>query len=65
MRPFLIALLPLFLAAPAPASTPIDSTLFTTYMLGPSSQQITYLVCGSTQESEGCFTSGEIGPFAA
>jgi hypothetical protein len=63
MRPFLIALLPLLLAAPAPADTPIDSTLYTTYMLGPSSQQITYLVCGSTKESEGCFASGEIGPF--
>lgn len=63
MRPYLIALLPLLLAAPAPANTPIDGTLFTTYTLGPSSQQIMYLVCGSTQESEGCFTSGEIGPF--
>ena len=63
MRPFHIALLPLFLAAPTPAFTPVDSTLFTTYILGPSSQQIAYFVCGSTQESEGCFTSGEIGPF--
>ena len=63
MRFLLIALLPFCLAIPAMANTPVDSTLFTTYMLGPSSQQINYLVCGSTEESEGCFTSGEIGPF--
>ena len=63
MRPILIALLPLFLAAPALANTPVDSTLYTTYILGPASQQIGYFVCGSTQESGGCFASGEIGPF--
>lgn len=63
MRPLLIALLPLLLARPAPAFASVDGTLFTTYLLGPSSQEISYVVCGSTQESEGCFTSGEIGPF--
>jgi hypothetical protein len=63
MRSLLIALLPLCLATPAMANTRVDSTLFTTYTLGRSSQQINYLVCGSTQESSGCFTSGEIGPF--
>jgi hypothetical protein len=34
MRPFLFALLTLIFTVPAPASTPVDSTLFTTYLLG-------------------------------
>jgi hypothetical protein len=63
MRSLVVALLPILLAAPAMPSTPVDSTPYTTYMLGPSSQQIQYLVCGSVQDAEGCFTSGEISPF--
>ena len=63
MRPFVIALLPLFVENAVQADTPVDSTLFTTHWLGPSSQQINYVVYGSPQESEGCFASGEIGPF--
>jgi hypothetical protein len=48
-------------------SAPIapDSTLFTTYSLFSNGGQTTvdWLVCGSTQKSEGCYASGQLGPF--
>jgi len=44
-------------------STPPDSTLYTTYSGTPTS--ISWIVCGSTEESEGCYGSGNIGPFAS
>ncbi len=63
MRIQSIALWPLVLIAPAMGATPVDSNLVTTYSLGPSSSTISYLVCGSTQQSEGCYASGDVGPF--
>jgi hypothetical protein len=58
------ALLPLH--AQGAAAAP-DSTLYITYSLFSSSGQTTvsWVICGSTQESEGCFDSGSLGPFVA
>ncbi len=47
------------IAAPAPP----DSTLFTSYFFGSNYQSLTWIVCGSTQESEGCYGAGGLGPF--
>jgi hypothetical protein len=47
-------------SAAAPPAAP-DSTLYTTYTGGPTT--INWLVCGSTQQSSGCYASGSIGPF--
>lgn len=45
-----------------------DSTLFTTYSIYPGygfGPLVDWVVCGSTADSEGCYTSGQIGPFVA
>jgi hypothetical protein len=41
-----------------------DSTLFTTYGgLGTGKTAVTWFVCGSTQQTEGCYGAGNLGPF--
>ncbi len=47
------------------APTAPDSTLYTTYNLYGSSgaYNLNWSVCGSTQETEGCYASGKLGPF--
>jgi len=40
-----------------------DSTLFTTYSVATDLRSANWLVCGSTKESEGCYSSGSLGPF--
>jgi len=45
----------------APPITSPDSTLYTTYTGGRTS--VGWTVCGSTAQSEGCYSSGSIGPF--
>ena len=42
-----------------------DSTLFTTYSLITNGGQtrIDWAVCGSTQNTEGCYNAGSLGPF--
>jgi hypothetical protein len=40
-----------------------DSTLFTTYTVATSLQSANWIVCGSTAQSEGCYSFGELGPF--
>lgn len=40
-----------------------DSTLFTTYNMNTTRTNVSWVVCGSTQLSEGCFSSGNLGPF--
>jgi hypothetical protein len=40
-----------------------DSTLFTTYTASSDLTNVSWIVCGSTQNSEGCFGSGQLGPF--
>jgi hypothetical protein len=60
-----LALIALVAALPVHAqktSTPPDSTLYTTYSGTPTS--VSWIVCGSTEESEGCYGSGKLGPFA-
>jgi hypothetical protein len=59
-----LVLLALIAAAPldaqqAPAA--VDATLFTTYTA--SSQNVSWIVCGSTQQTEGCYASGGLGSF--
>ncbi len=40
-----------------------DSTLFTTYSLDTARTTLSYVVCGSTQFTSGCYAAGVIGPF--
>jgi len=49
-------------AAPPPTPPP-DSTLYTSYFSGSGYQNISWVVCGSTQQSSGCYSSGSLGPF--
>ena len=49
-------------SAPA-APQRIDETLFTTYSISADQTSLSYLVCGSTQNSGGCFSSGTFGTF--
>lgn len=46
-----------------PGPVPPDSTLYTTYELFSSNQSILWIVCGSTQQSSGCYAAGNLGPF--
>lgn len=50
-----------------PLNSAPDSTLFTTYSLFSNDGQTTvdWVVCGSTQNTEGCYASGQLGPFVA
>jgi hypothetical protein len=57
-----VALFTLFAASSLHAA-PIDSTLYTTYSLATANTSVSYLVCGSTQQSGGCYASGNLGPF--
>lgn len=41
----------------------IDSTLFTTYDTSSPFQSVSWIVCGSTAQSEGCYASGSMGTF--
>ena len=43
-------------------AVPIDSTLFTTYESNGSTN-ITWVTCGSTTNTSGCYGSGSLGPF--
>ncbi len=55
-------LVTLALALPAHAQQKLpDSTLFTIY--SGAVNQINWLTCGSTQQSSGCYGSGNFGPF--
>jgi hypothetical protein len=46
-----------------PKGTAIDSGIFTTYSAASDGASVSYVVCGSTKESEGCFGNGSLGPF--
>ena len=56
-----IILLAVSVSVPAAASAPIDATLYTTYSLNGTTVDLT--VCGSTQDSSGCYGTGTLGPF--
>lgn len=47
----------------AQTATVPDSTLYTTYSIYGAATSINWVVCGSTQQSEGCYDSGNLGPF--
>lgn len=51
------------LAAQSVPATPPDETLYTSYFFSGNYQNVNWIVCGSTQQSEGCYGSGQIGPF--
>ncbi|MGA8538849.1 MAG: hypothetical protein WB566_05085 [Terriglobales bacterium] len=42
---------------------PVDATLYTSYFFDSSYQNFTWVVCGSTVATEGCYASGQLGPF--
>jgi hypothetical protein len=60
-----VAVVGLGMTFPALAQTavPIDSTLFTTYQ-NYGNNNITWVTCGSTKNTGGCYGSGTLGPFA-
>ncbi|MFY9561633.1 MAG: hypothetical protein WAQ52_15475 [Terriglobales bacterium] len=41
----------------------IDATLFTTYGMDSNRTGVSWVVCGSTQQSSGCYAAGALGPF--
>jgi hypothetical protein len=49
--------------APAARTPPPDSTLYTTYSFAPNDTTAYLSVCGSTQESDGCYGGANLGPF--
>lgn len=57
---FLLAAATIPLQGQKPAAAP-DSTLYTNYFGSPTA--ITWIVCGSTSETEGCYGAGTLGPF--
>jgi len=70
LRPFglllaltvLLSLVPIAAMAQKPAA-PLDSGLYTNYTIDTALQNLTWIVCGSTQGSSGCYGSGGLGPF--
>ena len=46
-----------------PASRPIDATLYTSYFFNPDLTTPSWVVCGSTENTIGCYGSGNLGPF--
>ena len=47
----------------AQTATAPDATLYTSYSVAPDLETATWVVCGSTVETEGCYSSGTLGPF--
>jgi hypothetical protein len=56
-----IILLALTVVVPASASGPPDATLYTTYQMNGTTVDLS--VCGSLQDSSGCYGGGTLGPF--
>jgi hypothetical protein len=63
---FFGTVIPLAAQRSVPPAAP-DSGLFTNYSLYSYGGQTTvdWVVCGSTQNSDGCYSSGQLGPFTA
>ena len=59
----LIATLPLGAQMVALPATPPDANLYTSYFFGSGYQNVYWVVCGSTADTEGCYDSGSLGPF--
>jgi hypothetical protein len=62
----LVALVPIAAHSSAQPAAP-DANLYTTYSLLSSNGRTTvdWIVCGSTQQTEGCYDFGSIGPFVS
>jgi hypothetical protein len=56
---FFVTALPLC----AQRTAALDSTLYTTYTMTSDETSVSWIVCGSTAQSSGCYGSGSIGPF--
>lgn len=54
----------LVLGTTVPLSAQPDATLFTTYGINTSHTSVSWIVCGSTQQTSGCYASGSLGPFS-
>ena len=48
---------------PAPTQSPLDSRLYTNYMISNAYTYLNWVECGATLETEGCYASGSLGPF--
>jgi hypothetical protein len=60
----LFIMMALLAAQPAHAQQRFaDYTLFTTYSVNQSLTSVSWIVCGSTQQTEGCYASGTLAPF--
>jgi hypothetical protein len=57
---FVVAIAPLQAQNSVLPAAP-DSTLYTTYSGGPTT--LNWIVCGSTAQTSGCYSSGSLGPF--
>ena len=44
-------------------AAPLDGTLFTSYFFDSTRTIPTWIVCGSTQNTSGCYGAGTLGPF--
>jgi hypothetical protein len=58
----LLFLLPTAAVAQKPPA-PLDSGLYTNYTIDSVLQNLTWIVCGSTQGTSGCYVSGNLRPF--
>ncbi|MEW9624588.1 hypothetical protein [Rhodanobacter geophilus] len=54
---------PLPIPAPPSPLKPLDNNLYTTYTMSNSYTYLNWMVCGSTEETEGCYDFGSLGPF--
>jgi len=54
---------PLPIPVPQSPPKPLDSNLYTTYSIYGSPIYLSWVVCGSTKVTEGCYGSGSFGPF--
>jgi hypothetical protein len=59
----LCASFPLHAQVTALPPTAPDANLFISYFFGFNFQDVAWVVCGSTQQTSGCFDSGNLGPF--
>lgn len=46
-----------------PAYAQINANLYTTYNVTSDEKEVSWITCGATQGSEGCYSSGNLSPF--
>jgi hypothetical protein len=61
----LVVLLAIALNPPLQAqkTTALDSTLYTTYSVPSDDTSVSWIVCGSTAQTSGCYAAGSLSPF--